>query len=57
MAAPLADVDGDTHAFVLVVLDGFDFALAHAHVLAYSLGNFGVGCGGALPGRMLENHL
>ena len=55
MAAPLADVDGDAGALVLVVFDGLDFALAHADVLADAFGDFGVGGGGALFGGMLDD--
>jgi len=47
MAAPLADVDGDAGALVLVVFDGLDFTLAHADVLADAFGNFGVSRGSA----------
>ena len=57
MAAPLADVDGYAGAFVLVVLDGLDFTLAHADVLADPFGNLGVGGGGALPGRVPDDDL
>jgi len=57
MAAPLPDVDGDPRALVLVVLDGFDFTLAHADILADPFGDFGVGSGGALFGGVLEDEL
>ena len=40
MAASLADVDRDAQALVLVVFDGFDFALAHRDVLAEALRDF-----------------
>jgi len=55
MAAPLAEVDGDAGALVLVVFDGLDFALAHTDVLADAFGDFGVGGGGALAGGMLDD--
>ena len=55
VAAPLADVDGDAGALVLVVLDGLDLALAHADALSDTLGNLGVGGGGALFGCMLDD--
>ncbi len=55
MTASLADVDGDAGALVLVVFDGFDFALADRHVVAESLGYFGVGGGRAVGGGVVDD--
>ncbi len=55
MAAPLADIDADARALVLVVFDGFDFTLAHADALADAFGYFGVGGGGTLFGSVFDD--
>ena len=55
MAAPLTDVNRNAHAFVAIVFDGLDFALAHRDGLAQALRHFGFAGGSAVLARILEH--
>ena len=55
MAALLADVDGDAHALVAVVLDGLDLSATHGDSLAEALAHLGLGGGGAAVAGVCED--
>ena len=55
MATLLADVDGDTNAFVAVVLDRLDFSLSHRDCLAETFAHFALGGARAAFVRVLEH--
>ncbi len=55
MTALLAEVDGDAHALVAVVLDGLHLTSAHGDVLAEALADFGLGGAGPEAAGVVED--
>nr|GEU28106.1 putative aminotransferase [Tanacetum cinerariifolium] len=57
VAAPLADVDGDAHALVAVLLDGFDLAFTYRHRQSAAFADIDRAIGAALRFGIPENVL
>ena len=54
MAAPLAEIHGDTQSLVAVVFDGIDILPAHVDRLADAFRDIHLAGGGALLCRMIQ---